>query len=41
MFTSAWDYLVDPANWQGPTGIGARILQHLWYSLLAVAGGGP
>ncbi|WQB75218.1 ABC transporter permease [Prescottella equi] len=38
MFTSAWDYLVDPANWQGPTGIGARILQHLWYSLLAVAG---
>lgn len=38
MFTSAWDYLVDPANWQGPTGIGARILQHLWYSLLALAG---
>lgn len=38
MFTSAWDYLVGPANWQGPTGIGARILQHLWYSLLAVAG---
>lgn len=38
MFTSAWHYLVDPANWQGPTGIGARILQHLWYSLLAVAG---
>ncbi|OQQ27055.1 ABC transporter permease [Prescottella equi] len=38
MFTSAWDYLVDTANWQGPTGIGARILQHLWYSLLAVAG---
>lgn len=38
MFTSTWDYLVDPANWQGPTGIGARILQHLWYSLLAVAG---
>ncbi|WJJ10165.1 ABC transporter permease [Prescottella equi] len=38
MFTSAWDYLVDPANWQGPMGIGARILQHLWYSLLAVAG---
>ncbi|WP_430331645.1 ABC transporter permease [Rhodococcus sp. ACT016] len=38
MFTSAWDYITDPANWSGPTGIGTRILQHLWYSLLAVAG---
>ncbi|QBJ97803.1 ABC transporter permease [Rhodococcus sp. ABRD24] len=36
MFTSAWEYIADPANWQGPTGIGTRILQHLWYSLLAV-----
>ncbi|MDH6282970.1 ABC transporter permease [Prescottella agglutinans] len=36
MFTSAWDYITDPANWPGPTGIGTRILQHLWYSLLAV-----
>jgi len=38
MFTSAWDYITDPANWSGPTGIGTRIVQHLWYSLLAVAG---
>lgn len=37
MFTSAWHYISNPANWPGPTGIGTRILQHLWYSLLAVA----
>ncbi|RVW10413.1 ABC transporter permease [Prescottella agglutinans] len=37
MFTSAWEFITDPANWPGPTGIGTRILQHLWYSLLAVA----
>ncbi|GAA3194707.1 hypothetical protein GCM10020255_095990 [Rhodococcus baikonurensis] len=24
-------------NWSGDTGIGTRILQHLWYSVLAVA----
>ncbi|QCQ90328.1 ABC transporter permease [Rhodococcus sp. SGAir0479] len=38
MFTGAWDFITDPANWPGPTGIGTRIVQHLWYSLLAVAG---
>lgn len=38
MLTSAWNFLADPANWEGPTGIGARILQHLWYSVLAVVG---
>lgn len=33
----AWDFIVDPGNWSGDTGIGTRILQHLWYSVLAVA----
>lgn len=37
IFTGAWEYLTNPDNWSGDTGIGTRILQHLWYSLLAVA----
>ena len=37
IFTGAWDFIVDPGNWSGDTGIGTRILQHLWYSVLAVA----
>ncbi|MEV6767097.1 ABC transporter permease [Nocardia sp. NPDC051030] len=36
LFIDAWHYFTDGANWSGPTGIGQRILQHLWYSLLAV-----
>ncbi|TJZ77193.1 ABC transporter permease [Rhodococcus oryzae] len=37
LFGSAFDFIADPSNWSGPTGIGARIVEHLWYSLLAVA----
>lgn len=36
LFLDAWQFLTDGANWSGPTGIGNRILQHLWYSVLAV-----
>ncbi|MFE6860001.1 ABC transporter permease [Nocardia sp. NPDC057668] len=36
LFVDAWAFLTDGANWSGPTGIGARVLQHLWYSFLAV-----
>ncbi|MGC0363016.1 osmoprotectant transport system permease protein [Rhodococcus sp. 27YEA15] len=36
IFTGAWDYIADPANWSGDTGIGNRIVEHLWYSFLAV-----
>ncbi|RMI35743.1 ABC transporter permease [Nocardia stercoris] len=36
LFVEAWHYLTTAANWSGPTGIGERLLQHLWYSLLAV-----
>jgi osmoprotectant transport system permease protein len=38
LFGQAWSYIVDSANWGGPTGIGTRVLEHLWYSLLAVVG---
>ncbi|RRQ29849.1 ABC transporter permease [Rhodococcus sp. Eu-32] len=36
IFSGAFSYIFDAANWQGSTGIGARILEHVWYSLLAV-----
>lgn len=36
IFTGAWEFITEPANWSGDTGIGTRILQHLWYSVLAV-----
>ncbi|WP_067534634.1 ABC transporter permease [Nocardia crassostreae] len=38
LFIDAWDFLSTGANWSGPTGIGARLGQHLWYSFLTVAG---
>lgn len=31
----AW--FMDPINWQGSTGIPTRLLQHVWYSILALA----
>lgn len=37
IFGSAWDFLTDPANWTGTGGIGARVVEHLWYSVLAAA----
>lgn len=37
LFLDAFHYLADSANWGGPTGIGTRLAQHLWYSFLAVA----
>ncbi|KZF11763.1 ABC transporter permease, partial [Rhodococcus sp. EPR-157] len=36
LFSEAFSYIVDGANWAGPTGIGARIIEHIWYSLLAI-----
>ena len=32
-----WDYLTDPANWQGPTGIWHLLLQQLLLSFTALA----
>ncbi|GAB2725397.1 ABC transporter permease [Nocardia thraciensis] len=37
LFIDAWHYLTDSANWGGSSGIDHRLLEHLWYSLLAVA----
>jgi osmoprotectant transport system permease protein len=31
-----WQYLTDPFNWSGPEGITNRILQHIWYTAVAV-----
>lgn len=36
LFAEAFSYIFDAGNWAGPTGIGARIIEHIWYSLLAV-----
>ncbi|AMY21517.1 ABC transporter permease [Rhodococcoides fascians] len=36
LFSEAFSYILDGANWAGPTGIGARLLEHMWYSVLAV-----
>ncbi len=32
----AFRWIADPANWTGSGGIGIRILEHLWYTLLAI-----
>jgi osmoprotectant transport system permease protein len=31
-----WHWLSDPDQWHGPDGIPTRLLQHLWYSALAL-----
>jgi osmoprotectant transport system permease protein len=31
-----WEYLFDPANWSGPEGIWSRIVEHLWYTGVAL-----
>lgn len=37
MFNEMLAYFLDPANWVGSASIPARVGEHLWYSLLAVA----
>ncbi|WP_415973528.1 ABC transporter permease [Rhodococcus sp. 077-4] len=36
LFSEAFSYILDSGNWSGATGIGARLIEHMWYSLLAV-----
>lgn len=36
MFEGMLEFLTDPINWSGSEGIGNRILQHLWYTALAL-----
>ncbi|MFF2051720.1 ABC transporter permease [Leifsonia sp. NPDC058194] len=33
---AAFGWVFDPANWGGPSGIGARLGEHAWYSLLTL-----
>jgi len=33
----AFGWIFTPASWSGSGGIGIRILEHLWYTLLAIA----
>lgn len=32
----AFGWLLEPSNWSGSRGIGVRIFEHLWYTLLAI-----
>ncbi|MBO0811496.1 MAG: ABC transporter permease [Microlunatus sp.] len=32
-----FQYLLDPANWGGPEGLGLYVIEHLGYSLVAIA----
>lgn len=32
----AFQVLLDPASWSGPSGFGARMFEHLWYTALAL-----
>jgi len=36
MIASILEWLTSSATWSGESGLGARIVEHLWYSLLAV-----
>lgn len=36
MLQGMFDFLTDPANWSGAEGIGRRILEHVWYTFLAL-----
>jgi osmoprotectant transport system permease protein len=33
---SLLEFLSDPAHWSGPSGIPTRLLEHVWYTLLAL-----
>jgi osmoprotectant transport system permease protein len=34
---SVWEWFADPANWTGPTGIWARVIEQLTVTMIAVA----
>ncbi|MFC5949633.1 ABC transporter permease [Pseudonocardia lutea] len=33
---AVFSWLADPVHWSGPAGIPARLVEHLWYSVLAL-----
>lgn len=37
MISSLFSWFADPAHWAGPNGVPARVLEHLGYSVLALA----
>lgn len=37
VLTDLVSWFADPINWQGPTGVPTRLLEHVWYSVLALA----
>jgi osmoprotectant transport system permease protein len=37
IFELTWQWMSDPEQWQGPDGIPARLLEHIWYSVIALA----
>lgn len=36
MIAGVWQWLVDPRSWTGPDGIGARLVEHVGYSLVVL-----
>jgi len=34
--SGAWDWLTTGANWSGSSGVFTRLLEHLWYTMLAL-----
>lgn len=36
VFTNLVAWFADPVNWQGTAGVPTRVLEHVWYSLLAI-----
>lgn len=36
MIGNVFDWLLSSATWSGPDGLGSRLVEHLWYSILAV-----
>jgi len=35
VITNLIEWFADPINWQGSSGVPARVLEHIWYSVLA------
>jgi len=36
IFSETWDWFTDSANWSGPSGIPARLWEHIQYSVISV-----
>ena len=36
VITNLVAWFADPYNWQGPNGVPTRVLEHIYYSVLAI-----